>query len=492
MSKQKNILLIMTDQLNPDYVSYSDNAKAFTPNIDRIAEGISFNNAVTTNPVCTPARCSILTGKYPHQVGMMTMSGCLNTDYPTYAKALKVNGYQTSAIGKLHLLQGWHWDIPVGKGHNLVELNSETKKYGFDFVWEAAGKGLMLKNYCDYAKFLDEKGLLDNYRNELIRRENPGHPEFPSTSESFGISEKNHVEYVITDKVIEQIKNRDKDRPFSIFCSYLSPHPMIDPPQRFLDQEVLDLNEEFLLKDGQQPLSDEMKQRWCENRQGYRALVRFVDVQIERLFDALQQENILNDTVIIFTSDHGDVLGNYRIDGKNLPWRECSTVPLAIRHPDYLFGRKINAPVSLIDVTATMLDIANIDYKKELSLFWPAWNHVVPCRSLMPIIKDESERVREYTFTENDAFEMIQTEQYKYVHYRTNTSEYTPPVELLFDLLNDKLELKNIVDNEKHHDILTWCREMRDYTLNSTPCGQVGWAPVQDMSYTIIKEYAPK
>lgn len=297
------------------------------------------------------------------------MSGGLNPDYPTYAQALQELGYHTFAIGKLHLIQGWHWDVAPAMGHDLVTLHEETKRYGFDEVWEAAGKGLMLHNDCDYAAYLRERGLLDNYRNELIRRKTSGHPEYPDTSENFGISEEDHVEHVITDETIRRIKNRDPEKPFMIFCSYLSPHPMIDPPKRLLDSEPL-LEEEFRLRPGQEPLSDEMKQRWRENRRGYRALVRFVDEQIGRLFDTLSEESILDDTVILFTADHGDVLGDFRMDGKNLPWRESSTVPLAIRHPDYLTGNRVLPPVSLIDVTATILDIAGADPKKALSLFW--------------------------------------------------------------------------------------------------------------------------
>ncbi|HCS74985.1 MAG TPA: hypothetical protein DIW17_14055, partial [Clostridiales bacterium] len=481
MNNKKNFVFIMTDQHNPDYVSYSKAAKVDTPNIDFIAQGTVFENAVTPNPVCTPARCALLTGKYPHQVGMMTTSGCLNTNYPTYARALKKSGYNTAAVGKLHLMQGWHWNVPVGQGHDLVELKEETKKYGFDYVWETAGKGLMLKNYCDYAKYLDKQGLLAVYRNEVIRRDKAGgHPEYPDTAESFGISEENHVEQMIANKAISFIKEQDKEKPFSLLCSFLSPHPIIDPPSRFLEMEGLNMDEEFLLREGQKELSDDMKKRWCENRRGYRALIRFIDYQIGRIIDVLKAENILSETILVFTSDHGDVLGNYRIDGKNLPWRESSTVPLAIRHPDFVNGIRVEDPVSLIDIPATILDIAEIDYEKALSLFWPVWNHVVPCKSLLPIIKGDTKKVRDFTFTENDGFEMIQTKNYKYIRYRTMTKEYSTPKEKLFDLQKDKSELTDVSKLEGYSDVLKWCREMRDYTLNSTPAGQMGWAPVRD------------
>lgn len=198
----------MADQHNPDCVGYVGTGKAMTPNLDWIAEGAYFTRAISPNPVCTPARCALLTGKYPHQVGMMAMSGDLSIQYPTYPRALQKAGYHTSSIGKLHLLQGWPWSAPRGRGHNLVQLKESMRQYGFDSVWEAAGKGLSLKNYCDYCAYLESKGLLEGYHDEIVRREKIGHPEYPASSESFGISESDHVDVVIADKIIEAIQTR--------------------------------------------------------------------------------------------------------------------------------------------------------------------------------------------------------------------------------------------------------------------------------------------
>ncbi len=476
--KKMNILFLMTDQHNPDYVGYAPNAKAKTPNIDWIAEGISFNAAVSPNPVCTPTRCALLTGKYPHQVGMMTMSGDLNPGYPTYPQALQRAGYFTAGIGKFHWMQGWHWSAPRGKGHNLVELHEEIKKYGFDYIWEAAGKQLMLRNYCDYGKYLEHMGILEKYRDEVERRNIHGHPEYPDTSESFGIPAEHHAEVVIADKIIEAIRNRPKDKPFCIFGSFLSPHPIIDPPEKYYENSVEQEDEVFLVKEDAMPLSREKQQSWIKNRRGYRALIHLVDDQIGRVLSALKKENELENTVIIFTSDHGDLLGDFGLDGKNKPWRESANVPLAIRHPDYITGRRVNSPVSLIDITATILDTAGLDPKLELGLKWPAWNDIVPCRSLMPVIKGEKDSIREYAFSENDEWEMIQTERYKYIRYRSGGDEYQAPVEEFFDLEKDPKELRNVISCMEYEEIIQWCRERRDFVINSTPAGQMGWAPI--------------
>lgn len=479
-----NLLFIMTDQQNPDYVGYAGKGKAITPNMDWIAAGTSFANAISPNPVCTPTRCAILTGKYPHQVGMMTMSGDLSFQHPTYMKALQKAGYFTAGIGKFHYLQGWHWDVGRGRGHDLVALKERIKQYGFDYVWEAAGKELARTNYCDYGAYLAERGLLERYRDELQRRKPFGHPEEPATSESFGIPEAHHVEVVIADRVIETIRGRDSDKPFCLFASFLSPHPMIDPPQRLLDASWEE-DGEFLCRDGEPEMPEELQRRWRRNIRGYRALIHLVDEQIGRILEALREQGQLDNTLIVFCSDHGDMLGSFGLSGKNVPWRESATVPLAIRHPGHVTGRRTAAPVSLIDVTATLLDAAGLDPRAELSLPWPAWNHIVPCRSLLPIVRGETDRVRDYTFTENDCWEMVQTERYKFIRYRTIAGEYEPPRERLFDLQADPLELHDLIDDPALAEVAAWMRERRDFVLNSTPAGQIRWAPVLAEEYRL-------
>ena len=159
--KPKNILLLMTDQHRTDHVGFHPRAKMATPNIDRIAEGIGFTHCITVNPVCTPARTAMLTGKYSRQIGMLAMGGDLSLEHPTYPRALQKAGYYTAAIGKLHYLQTWPWSTPRGKGLNLVKLKEEIKKFGFDHLWESSGKQLALRNYCDYCDHLQKKNLLD-------------------------------------------------------------------------------------------------------------------------------------------------------------------------------------------------------------------------------------------------------------------------------------------------------------------------------------------
>lgn len=153
-----NIVLLMTDQHRADRVGFLPDSRMATSNIDRLAGSVGFSNCVTVNPICTPARTALLTGKYTHQIGTLSMSGDLSREHPTYLHALQNGGYWTAGVGKFHWMQGWPWHTERGKGHDLVALKDEVKKYGLDYVWEMSGKQLAVKNYCDYCEYLQSKG----------------------------------------------------------------------------------------------------------------------------------------------------------------------------------------------------------------------------------------------------------------------------------------------------------------------------------------------
>ena len=115
MEKQKNIILFMADELRSDYVGYSGSGKIETPNIDRIAKGCDFSCCQSSNPICAPARTSLITGRYPHQIGTLAMYGDLNVTIPTYMQVLQNHGYYTMGAGKLHYLATRSEERRVGK-----------------------------------------------------------------------------------------------------------------------------------------------------------------------------------------------------------------------------------------------------------------------------------------------------------------------------------------------------------------------------------------
>lgn len=159
----RNILLFMTDQQRTDYVGYAADSCVSTPNIDWIAQHAHFTCCNTTNPICSPARTSLITGRYPRQIGTLTMAGDLFPQIPTFMQALQGAGYKTYGIGKFHYNQTYPWSTPRGCGMDPVAGEQDEKSYGYDFIWETAGKQQVVSNYCFYGDYLAKKGMLEQY-----------------------------------------------------------------------------------------------------------------------------------------------------------------------------------------------------------------------------------------------------------------------------------------------------------------------------------------
>ncbi|MGG1554771.1 sulfatase family protein [Paenibacillus ferrarius] len=477
--RRKNIIFLMTDQHRLDHVSYHGFGKMQTPNIDKIAESVGFTNCVSVNPVCTPARAALLTGKYTHQIGMTAMSGDLSLQHPTYPRALQKNGYRTYGIGKFHWLQGWKFGCPIGQGHPLTSIKEEMKQYGFDEVWEASGKQLVSRNYCDYAEHLDRQGLLGKYREFNARSgTNTNQAETQNfTGEPFPFGDHNYMDVVIGDRIIEAIEERPNDQPFFLFGSFVGPHPPYDAPQSYLDKVPYEEVDDFL-PGMQGELSEAAKQRLYLLRRSYRAMISIIDEQVGRILAKLEEQGILEDTVILFTADHGEMMGDHGRAQKQSPFHASAVVPAAIRHPDYLHGSINTMPFELTDLTATILDAAGIDPQEALSKDWPAFHDRVPCRSLLPVLRGECEKVRDYAFSEcSGQWHMIQSSQWKYIRYLQYDDPDQVP-EQLYDLREDPNELNNVIGNPAYAEAAAWCRRRRDYVLDRTPPAQLRWAPI--------------
>ena len=230
-------------------------------------------------------------------------------------------------------------------------------------------------------------------------------------------------------------------------------------------------------------------------------MLRLIDDQIGLTLDLLRSRNMLEDTLVIFTSDHGDMLGDHYMIQKGVPWRGSCEIPLAMHLPHARPIGTCTAPVELTDVTATILDYAALSPRQALSRSWPAYNDVIPCRSLLPILRGEAERVRDYAFAESDfteersgdttceqvmekrgegrsnAWQMIVTNEDKYIKYLG----YTQPGELheeYYRLDADPNELHNCIDQEQWAAQVKLARERLQFVCDHTPTAQLTWAKV--------------
>jgi len=476
-----NILFLMTDQLRSDMVGWAHDSKLVTPNMDRIAAGTSFSCCQSVNPVCMPARSALLTGRYSHQVGALQMSGDLSQQIPTWPRALQKAGYWTAAVGKLHLMQTWRWQRGRGRGLNLVELSDQVKDYGFDHLWEVAGKQLAVANYCSYCEYLEGHGLLESFRDFVeARGRNFNHltDELDKDGVPWPYAEEHHVDVVTASEIVRALEERPLDQPFAIFGSFCSPHKPFDPPQRFLDLVPYEEVDDFI--PGPNPLTDSEKKVLWKLRHAYKATVLLVDEMVGKVLDALEKKGLLEETLVVLSSDHGEMMGDHGLVQKQQFYRQSQQVPLALRVPGYVDGRRVESPVELTDITATLLDAAGLDPQAELSNDWPAFNDrgCLPTRSLLPIVRGEDDQFREFAFSEYaNSWSAITTTEGKYVqfHHYENPDE---PRELFFDFTVDLSECVDLSPSAHASEKVAWYRRRLDWVRVTSPAAQTVWAPL--------------
>jgi arylsulfatase A-like enzyme len=471
-----NIVLILTDQLRQDYVGLYAEKSSLTPNIDALCGQHFFTRCTTINPVCMPARTAMLTGRYTRQIGTVAMSGDMDRDIPTFPQALHRAGYHTIGVGKFHYLQSWDWDTPRGKGHNLQELRPHFNQWGFDEVWQVCGKSQLTRNYCDYAAMLESAGMLEAYRDDVeARGYNCSDAEKEDVDCSgFRFDPNLYVDRVIGDKALEDLDKRPRGRPFFSQISFCGPHPPYDPPAEALAKFELEEADDFIPNEA--PLSPAGKQVQYRKRRAYKAMIHEIDQQVGRLRKYLEKEGVLENTVILFTSDHGEMMGDHGLSQKTSPFWQASRVPLYIRVPWQSGQKAHNCLVENIDITATILDAAGLDPEKALARPWPAAQAPVPAKSLLPVIAGRQSIHRDFVFSESShLWEMIESGKYKYIR---KLPWSCAEGELLYDLEADPDERTNVAHQPEYKDMLEQARRQRMAIHDHYPACQTRWTHI--------------
>ncbi|HMV48367.1 MAG TPA: sulfatase-like hydrolase/transferase [Blastocatellia bacterium] len=313
--QRPNILFILPDQMRAQAVGCMGNADVKTPNIDRLAaEGMLFKQTFANTPVCCPARANLLTGKYAHRNGMVANDLRLRESETTLAELLKAAGYRTGFVGKWHLDGGPREPgfVPPGE-----------RRQGFDF-WAA--------HECSHRHFDNHYFRDDATPIKLGKFEAEGW----------------------TDIAVEFLR-QTKAQPFFLMLQMGPPHdPYKAPPQ----YEAL-----------YDPLKLMMRPNWVEGtRMGirqdiasYYAQITAIDDQVGRLLQTLKDLRLDENTIIVFTSDHGDMLGSQGLRLKRKPWEESIRVPGIIRYPRRIkAGQQTDAFLTHVDFAPTLLSLCGL------------------------------------------------------------------------------------------------------------------------------------
>lgn len=358
-TQRPNILLVMTDQQRWDALAGAGELPVQTPALDRLAsEGIWFRRVYAQSPLCVPSRTSFLTGRYPHQHQCVNNETSTWPEAPSFVRALRDGGYRTANVGKLHFT--WFHDV------ELLVADPLLRAIGFDEPLETTGKmsrgNLRASAYSEYLKSRD---LLEEFHADLLDRAEAG----PLDVRPSILADDDHVDGWVMNRAVEWVESTDVEKPFFYWIGPEGPHDPYDPPEPYAsmyDPAGIPLGPlEYQYPIGPSIASKDLPDATPEQIQRMRAHylgnVTYIDEWLDRLLNALERRGLLATTWIVFCSDHGDLLGDHRLVGKAQFFESAIRVPLIIRPPDSVDcqrGVVHDGLVELIDVSATMLDIA--------------------------------------------------------------------------------------------------------------------------------------
>lgn len=401
--KKPNIIFVLTDQWRAQAFGYSGDPNVKTPNIDSLAEkSLNFTNAISVCPVCTPHRASLLTGRFPSSTGMFMNDLYLPKEELCMADILKKAGYETAYIGK------WHLD-----GHGRDSYIPPERRQGFDY-WE------VLECTHDY----NESYYYDG--NDPVKRKWQGYDAYAQTKDA-----QNYIN-----------EHSQSEKPFLLLIGFGGPHfPHHNAPEEL---KALYPTEKIEVRPN---VPEDAAEHSRKELQGYYAHCTAIDSCIGELSKTIEESGIAEDTIFVFTSDHGDMHGSQGKSSwrKQLPWDESVCVPFLFRFPAIQAeGRKITTPINTPDILPSLLSLADITIPES-----------VEGEDLSNIFKDsEEDKDRAALFMaiapfgRNDfhAFRGIRTSQYTYV--RDSEGPW-----LLYDNLNDPYQMKNLIDDSAYTEI---------------------------------------
>ena len=426
-TKRPNVLLILDDQHRFDYLGCAGADFVRTPNLDKLAaRGIRFTQCTTNSPVCAPARIGLATGVQPSRLGCIQNNCYLPLSQPTYYQQLRNHGYRVGCIGKLDLAKPDHYNGRYGDRPSVYQ-------WGFTHPEECEGKmhaGSSQTPIGPYTYFLEEHGLLQTFYNDYRRRQKEGWSvschDSPLPTEAF-------EDAYIGRRAAEWITNIADDFPWHLFVSFVGPHDPFDPPAEYGEKyrnadmpeavsDTLDGKPQFI----KNRAIDATPEKVAETRRQYCAAIELIDDQIGNIITALEQRDMLDNTYIIFASDHGEMLGDHGLYQKSVPYDPSLQVPLIVAGPGIKGGRTSNALVELSDINPTICELTNTPTLANLD-----------AQSFNPVLTGKSNSHRTETISTIRAFQCIRTSRYKLI---VNINDITE----LYDLVQDPHELNNI------------------------------------------------
>lgn len=450
-----NVLVIFADQMRADSMGCAGHPLVRTPNLDRIAaEGVRFVNAYTPDPICVPARAAFTTGNYPHVcTGSKNNSGRIRDDQLKIAEVFAARGYGAYASGKLHYVPYSPPGAPrLLHGFQKVALH-ESGRVLAQFGPDGSTPGL--EDYHDHLKTVG----WDGYARAHGVGNNDIHPA-PSP-----LPAEHYCDAWVADqgmRLLDEHAAERPDDPFFLFLSFPKPHAPYDPPRPYdslYDPRAVPAPFAAREENGiprSPPKHIEAAghgwplwspQTYRVARAHYYGQITFQDEQIGRVLDYLEERGRLDDTVVVYTADHGDLLGDFGFFAKCCFYRGSVQIPLLIRWPKQVRqGLVADQLVGLQDLLPTLASLAGFPLDRK-----------VDGMDLAPLLRGEDAPEREwivsYCLGPGNQLYMVADKRWKFCYSEIGGSEE------LYDLANDPGEEWNVADRAEHAALLATMRE---------------------------------
>ena len=432
-SDRPNVLFIMSDQHRHDFVGCAGAEFLRTPNLDRIAgRGVRFTQCTTNCPVCAPSRIGLAAGMQPWRLGSLDNGSYLPRSAVTYYQRLRDHEYRVGCVGKLDLAKpdrynGRYGDRPCVYG------------WGFTHPVECEGKmhaGSSPTPIGPYTHYLQEHGLLEAFHEDYKARAAKGW--IVDASHDSVLPCEHFEDAYIGRRAAEWIENVPDDFPWHYFVSFVGPHDPFDPPTEYGDR----------YRDAAMPpaIQDSMegKPAWikprvrttdpdviAETRRQYCGATELIDDHVGLILAALEKRGMMDNTYIVYSSDHGEMLGDHGLYTKSVPYEASIRVPLLLAGPGIEGGRVSDALIELIDVNPTLCELAGLPAQENID-----------AQSFAPILHGASTSHRTEAFSRIRNFTLVRTERHKFVQHENDAAE-------LYDLESDPDELHNIAQEDR-------------------------------------------
>ena len=445
--ERPNIIFINTDQQSATMLSCAGNAYLRTPAMDRIGnEGIRFERAYCTNPVCLPSRFSFFTGRMPSELGIFDNKSKKMDKVPDYilencaGRLLKDAGYQVAYGGKVHLPGNMS---PESMGCEFID---DDKR---DSLADSSAAYIKQRGVKDDGPFFLSICLVNPHdicfmaMRDYVRSVKKDDEDL-SVNERWLLSD-DAIEMAELNKALQLPDGMSEETFFAEHCPPLPPNhePQIDEPEA-ITQEVAEKG----FRNNARTHWDE--RTWRLHRWAYCRLTERVDQQVQIILDALDEAGLTENTLVVFTSDHGDHDASHKLDQKNIIYEEAARIPMLLRWPRRIAAGQVNAEHNVsngLDLLPSLCDVAGIQKPSDLI-----------GESIIPLA-DGSDGVafRDAMPLECHLGRAIKYGPYKYVRFNHGARS-----EQLMDLDKDPYETRNHIDEPALQDVLSTCRDAYD------------------------------